>query len=583
MKKKRLTFFVFFNVITVGSLALLITSLLWVNSIFDKYDRDSARIQEYHTNRVRDELKNRVDTIVSFINYRKETTETLLKDELRNRILEINHLINHLYNENKDELTRPQLTSLIRETIRGLRYNNGRGYYFIDTLDGDVILYPIAPKTEGTNQLDLQDVRGNYVLRDEIALVQKQGAGFVEGYWIKPGKSKKEYKKIAYVHEFKPLGWYFGTGEYVDVVRNQIQTEIKSYVNQLTYGKNNDQYVFIHDFAGTELANGRFPSLIDKNNINLQDENGEYVYKNQIDLVKKEPHYGFLTHHWPASDTDRTVQREKLTYVVSIPEWNWVIGSGADMTSLRQAIQRNQQELNEQLSNSIKNIILVTVGIFAISLIIAKIVATHINRSIRFFTRNLELSSDNLNPINKDRVVYREFEVLAEVSNKTTQRINSLLYHDGLTNLYNRRYIDTILIPYITNRLTSKTPVSVIMFDIDYFKRVNDVYGHHIGDVVLSKVAHTIQSEIRDQDFAARFGGEEILVVLPDTTEVEAFEIAEIIRIKVSQLTFEEIHFPITISGGVFCQNHSQCEELIKRADAKLYQAKHNGRDQIVA
>lgn len=583
MKKKRLTFFVFFSVIAVGSVALLITSALWINSIFAKYEGDSVKIQDYHINRVKNELKNRVDTIVSFINYRRETTESLLKDELKNRVYELNNLVNHIYKQNKDQLTTNQLTSLIKETVRGLRYNHGRGYYFIDTLQGDVILYPIAPQSEGKNLYDLKDIRGNYAIRQEIDLVNKQNQGFIEGYWIKPGEKGKEFKKITYVQKFAPLGWYFGTGEYVDVVEKEIQEELKSYVNQLSYGESNEQYVFIHSYQGTELANGQFPNLINNNYLNLQDEKGEFVYKDQIELAKQPPHYGFLTHHWPTSNKEHSIQREKLTYIAAIPGWQWVVGSGANMTALKEAILKNQQELSEQLQSSLIKICLIIIGIFAISLLIAKIMSSHINNSIGFFTKHLTSSSETLIPIDTNKVIYKEFEVLANVSNRTTKRINNLLHRDGLTKLYNRRYIDTVLLPLILESLHNEHWISVIMFDIDFFKKVNDQYGHQVGDTVLKDVAACIKQELRNGDYAGRFGGEEILVILPNTTPEAAFAIAERIRQKVVQLSFPELqHHSLTISGGISSQNNHGAVDMIKEADSNLYKAKELGRDRIV-
>ena len=364
MKKRSLSFFVFFNVISVGIVVLLISASLWINSIFDKYETDVERIEQYHTSKVKEELKNRVDTVISFINYRRKTTESLLKNEIENRVLELKGLIEHLYISNLNALTEAEIKTLIVETIRGLRYNKGRGYYFIDSLEGDVILYPIAPDSEGKNLFDLQDSRGNYVLQDEINLVKREKNGFIEGYWDMPGKANLEYKKITYVHEFKPFDWYFGTGEYVDVVEQNIQNEVKKYINQLTYGNEQKQYIFIHDYTGTELANGLFPDFIGKNNINLTDINGHHVIREQIDIVKQPPYFGYLTHYWRSTDDNSSSkQEEKLTYVGTIKEWNWVIGSGADMTALNHAITLNKAELDKRVKSSIINVIILMIGI----------------------------------------------------------------------------------------------------------------------------------------------------------------------------------------------------------------------------
>jgi diguanylate cyclase (GGDEF)-like protein len=582
MKKRSLSFFVFFNVISVGIIALMVTASLWISSIYDRYESDYERIETYHISKVKDELKNRVDTIISFIDYRSHETESRLKSEIENRVFELNNLINHLYDSNINTLTEAEIKTLIIDTVRGLRYNDGRGYYFIDSLEGDVVLYPIAPESEGKNLFNLQDKRGNYALQDEINLVKRQEKGFIVGYWTMPGDENKEYKKITYVHEFKPFNWYFGTGEYVDIVEQQIQNEIKKYINQLTYGEQQQQYIFIHDQQGTELANGLFPDLIDKNHIDLTDINGAYVFREQIAIVNQPPYYGYLTHYWPSTDPNNSAQqREKLTYVAAIKEWGWVIGSGADMMALNQAIDLNKTELHQRVMSSIINVVLLMIGILLLSATFANIVAKHINNSIRIFTRSLESSSENLLSIDNTNIEYREFQHLADVSNKTTNRINNLLHNDELTNIFNRRYINKLLDSLMMDKREDDT-ISILLIDIDEFKAVNDQYGHPVGDRVLIEVANCIQRQIAENHYVARYGGEEFLVVMPNTCQALALEIANRIRVAVAALEIEELGHAITLSGGISTSLHQQTVEMIKEADFNLYQAKNSGKNRII-
>jgi diguanylate cyclase (GGDEF)-like protein len=582
MKKRSLSFFVFFNVISVGIIALMVTASLWISSIYDRYESDYERIETYHISKVKDELKNRVDTIISFIDYRSHETESRLKSEIENRVFELNNLINHLYDSNINTLTEAEIKTLIIDTVRGLRYNDGRGYYFIDSLEGDVVLYPIAPESEGKNLFNLQDKRGNYALQDEINLVKRQEKGFIVGYWTMPGDENKEYKKITYVHEFKPFNWYFGTGEYVDIVEQQIQNEIKKYINQLTYGEQQQQYIFIHDQQGTELANGLFPDLIDKNHIDLTDINGAYVFREQIAIVNQPPYYGYLTHYWPSTDPNNSAQqREKLTYVAAIKEWGWVIGSGADMMALNQAIDLNKTELHQRVMSSIINVVLLMIGILLLSATFANIVAKHINNSIRIFTRSLESSSENLLSIDNTNIEYREFQHLADVSNKTTNRINNLLHNDELTNIFNRRYINKLLDSLMMDKREDDT-ISILLIDIDEFKAVNDQYGHPVGDRVLIEVANCIQRQIAENHYVARYGGEEFLVVMPNTCQVLALEMANRIRVAVAALEIEELGHAITLSGGISTSLHQQTVEMIKEADFNLYQAKNSGKNRII-
>lgn len=582
-KKKRLTLLVFTNALSLGVIALLITSALWIASIYEKYELDSIRLERAHISQVRSKLKNRVDTLVNLAQYRNNKIEQDLKDDLKNRVYELNSLMMDIYSNNKDIKSDDEIKQLIRETVRGLRYNQGRGYYFIDTLQGDVILYPVYPQSEGSNLYDLQDDLGNYPLREEIDVVKCHGQGFTEGYWKKPGDSVNRFKKIVYVKKFAPYDWYFGTGEYVDVMRQSVQEEILHYVDQLRFGDNNEEYAFIHDRQGVQIANGVYPELIGKVNLDLTDGNGVKIIQQQLALTENAPFYGFFSHLWPKNTmSDPQGYFNSLTYVAAIPEWNWVVGSNVDMTALQAAIESNQQELTDRLQSSVLYILLLMLVLGLLGVIVAHFTAKRIRRGIEFFAEHIQQSSERMNLINHDDVTYQEFDGLAKVFNEKTEKINRLLHQDDLTGLFNRRFVDAKLQALLSTPRPDQDSLALILFDIDHFKRINDEYGHLVGDDALCAIAQCIQSQIRKQDFVGRFGGEEILVILPDTSKHEALALAERIRQKVEKLTIAGIDRVITISGGVSCRSGETPDRMIIEADDKLYQAKKNGRNQIV-
>lgn len=162
---------------------------------------------------------------------------------------------------------------------------------------------------------------------------------------------------------------------------------------------------------------------------------------------------------------------------------------------------------------------------------------------------------------------------------------NKIIYEksirDDLTNLYKRNYIDKLLNEVMKNYIDQGNPFSIIMFDIDYFKAINDTYGHLCGDKVLSAISNIIRQSIRDSDYAGRYGGEEFIVILPNTKEQNAKEIAERIRININNFPWEN-DMKITVSGGLYENKVYTDKECIKNADDLLYKAKKNGRNIIV-
>lgn len=166
--------------------------------------------------------------------------------------------------------------------------------------------------------------------------------------------------------------------------------------------------------------------------------------------------------------------------------------------------------------------------------------------------------------------------LIGEISNK--------ILRDDLTGIYNRRYINERLPVDINGCKTEKSPLSIIMIDIDFFKNVNDTYGHVIGDKVLRDFAALILENINDDtSWTARYGGEEFIVVLNNSDIQEAYEAAEKIRKNLEEKVFvyDDINIKITASLGVYCTENKKIsvKDLINEVDKNLYKAKQSGRN----
>ena len=155
---------------------------------------------------------------------------------------------------------------------------------------------------------------------------------------------------------------------------------------------------------------------------------------------------------------------------------------------------------------------------------------------------------------------------------------------DSLTEAYNRRYLFSVLHREIGRSARHHRELSVIMLDIDHFKRINDVFGHLVGDSVLRAIVANIRDHIRREDVLTRYGGEEFMVVLPEITYDNAFLCAEKLRVLIRDTEFQlqATRIPITISLGVAsCQDTDDAASLIEAADKALYEAKRGGRDRV--
>ena len=165
------------------------------------------------------------------------------------------------------------------------------------------------------------------------------------------------------------------------------------------------------------------------------------------------------------------------------------------------------------------------------------------------------------------------------------EEIYRLMTVDGLTELHNKRFFSESLEKEISRAKRYERPFSLVLFDIDHFKKINDTYGHLAGDAVLRQLGALIRGRVRRDDVPARTGGEEFAVILPEVSCEGAVILADKLRRSVEDSTFrfEGTIIPVTISLGVaeWDPNIEDPAELVKRTDEKLYDAKRSGRNRV--
>jgi diguanylate cyclase (GGDEF)-like protein len=214
----------------------------------------------------------------------------------------------------------------------------------------------------------------------------------------------------------------------------------------------------------------------------------------------------------------------------------------------------------------------------------------------------VDLASTNGTFINEERKPIRERRLARGDQLRVGDRIFKhltgadieLQYHDiifrmavtdGLTNLANRKQLDTILNDEIPRARRYGRDLSVLMLDVDHFKNINDTFGHLAGDCVLSALASMLQKRLRPNDKLGRYGGEEFCAILPETALASATHIAEDLRVLVASHPFvaDEKVIEVTISAGVATlEDGMERTDLYKRADEKLYAAKRAGRNRVM-
>lgn len=205
---------------------------------------------------------------------------------------------------------------------------------------------------------------------------------------------------------------------------------------------------------------------------------------------------------------------------------------------------------------------------------------------------NIALSLINLSyeQINKELISAKiELQKLTKDLELQNKRLEKLAHIDGLTEVYNHRYLQNFLEIEIRRSLRSQIPVSLILLDIDHFKIFNDHYGHQTGDFILKEMCKLVKKTIRDYDIVARYGGEEFAIVLVETAQKDAIKIAENLRQLIATNIFIDgvKDYKVTASFGVATVQPINKEfknsDLIDFADKALYESKKKGRNRVSA
>lgn len=289
-----------------------------------------------------------------------------------------------------------------------------------------------------------------------------------------------------------------------------------------------DGYYWVLDNKGHMVMHPFRPDLEGKDLFDLQDASGAYFVRSILEQAKNGG--GWVDYLWP-KPAEESVPYPKVAYVKMFESWNWVIGTGLYLDEIK-------SQRNHLLSKSAGLILAAILMMSAVSIYFAK-------RSANAF---------------KDIVV-----------------------KDALTGLFSRRYLNETKNSFVNlDDRNEDAHLYVIFLDIDFFKKVNDTYGHGFGDKVLKAVGKVLLEDTRGQDICVRYGGEEFVVLVLDRSDESVLSMVERIRRHVNALEFDEdIH--LTLSAGVARREPKEkFSELLNRADSHLYEAKQGGRDRVV-
>jgi diguanylate cyclase (GGDEF)-like protein len=262
------------------------------------------------------------------------------------------------------------------------------------------------------------------------------------------------------------------------------------------------------------------------------------------------------------------------------------------LQSIRSRTQAQVDALNQKIENTFK--ILFVIFTLAIIVLIFNryLVKNKILIPIEYLYNVIISFRKNNKKIEKKRfyndeigMLIEEFFIMKEKLQEEKQELQKMAEKDPLTNIYNRRAFFEMGTSFFKHAKRDNTPLCIIMVDIDFFKKINDTYGHQTGDMILKHLSKNVKQVLRENDLFARYGGEEFIILLQKTDLEKARIVAEKIRSKIEKTPYkdEENEIYITVSLGIaqVDEKDSSLNETISKADTALYKAKENGRNQV--
>ncbi|MCW8838837.1 MAG: cache domain-containing protein [Thiovulaceae bacterium] len=554
--------------------AVLILSFLMISASNESFDRNIKKVEQNLYNSRNKTLKTQVEFMVNHISYHKSITKDDMKNRVQKRVENAISIAHSLEKKYRNIKTQKEIQEIIIEVLRSMTWNYGESFIWIMDFNGVFYLAPeYLRHLEGTSIIDFKDSSGNEIIKEEIKICSNEGEGFLWDTFTRPSRnSDKQFHQLAFVKKFGLYDWYMGSSEYLDTATKRSDEVLLTSISKID--AMNSNYFYIVNRDGTLLLHSELPQLVGKNLKKLESGAAKRTFL-MIEKALKNTKDGYITYNWYNSQTKQ--EEKKYTYLKEVPSSDWVVATGYYESSVQNELAKNSKELYETHNMKLTNLIYGSIFILLVSLVISYFVSRFIRKSFENYQVQITTKAKELKILNNS--LESKVKQRTEQLFQATKDLEKIAKTDYLTKAHSRYSIMEILKHEIHRCNRHKTMLSVAMVDIDWFKNVNDVYGHDKGDFVLVEVVKLFMFNLRDIDYIGRYGGEEFLLLMPDTKKDGAKITIERMMKNISEHDFG-LKTPLTISVGlVEYEDDESIDILLKRADTLLYESKENGRN----
>ncbi len=295
-------------------------------------------------------LKAEMNNALSVIEFTRNRSEFLLSQSISRQVESAHQIANAIYARESGRRPASEVRKLIVETLRPVRFYDGRGYFFIDDMKGNVVLLPPSPQLEGKNIIDNQDDAGHYIMQGLIAAAkQPSGEGFSRYRWYPPGNQEQMADKLSYVRYFEPYDWFIGTGDYLYEWEEMQKQEAIQRLRTHRFGETG--YIALIDINKGVLVSPSNGSLESRVTADMPPRERE-IFEKLLGVARTGG--GIVHYNWQAAGSE--VPQKKIAYVKIYAPWQWVVVTTQIEDELHAALNAEQQahaELNTRQATSI--------------------------------------------------------------------------------------------------------------------------------------------------------------------------------------------------------------------------------------
>ena len=377
------------------SVLILILSIICTLSFYYENKKTfletKNNIEENYISANKKEIKEEIYQVYSFIKKLQETTEIELKNSIKDRVYEAHTIATSIYERYKNSKSKEEILDIIKTTLKDIRFNSGRGYFFMVDDIAISLLQPSKKELENKNLYEYEDENGYKLMQTIVKTIEEKTERYDQYYWKNPNSTENSSKKISFYKYFEPLNLAIGSGEYVDDYEKEIQKKALEYINLIRF--DNDKYIFIVDYNGTFISHVK-GEYIGKNVITINNtENIKKVTNDLIEISKNgEGFYSYIQKQKPSTN----LPSNKISFVKGINNWKWMIGTGFYEDEIKEIVKKKEEEVNKKFDDYVKKIIVFSISLTFILLFISKYISKYLENKFNAYKNESRIKQDML-------------------------------------------------------------------------------------------------------------------------------------------------------------------------------------------